>query len=177
MKPIAMMLTLATFAAAAAQGAENPKSVALGRAMRSDEIAAATAKYAFLSGSMGEGFKSSCVKSVAFPDYTDRWARIYEDVLTPQEIDTSLAFFQSDAGVKYVEGIIRRLRARQGKESLLPEIPGEEQISEPQMAKISGFTSSDTGRKVLGNETNLSHMALALAREMRERIVVKCGRK
>ena len=176
MKPIALMM-IAMFAAAAAHAADNPKSVELARAMRSDEIAAATAKYAFLSGSMGEGYNSSCVKRFAFPDYTDRWGRVYDDVLTPQEVDTSLAFFQSDAGVKYVEGIIRRLRARQGKDSVLPEIPGTEAITEAQMAKISGFTSSDTGRKVLGKEVNLSHLALALAREMRERIEVKCGKK
>jgi hypothetical protein len=145
--------------------------------MRSDEIAAATAKYAFLSGSMGEGFGHACVKRFVFPDYTDRWARIYEDVLTGPEIATSLEFFQSDAGVKYVEGILRRMRNRQGKDSLLPEIPGTEEITAPQLARIADFTSSDLGRKVLGNDLTLSHMALALAREMREQIVVKCRGK
>jgi len=117
------------------------------------------------------------VKRFVFPDYTDRWARIYEDVLTGPEIATSLEFFQSDAGVKYVEGIMRRMRTRQGKDSLLPEIPGTEEITAPQLARIADFTSSDLGRKVLGNDLTLSHLALALAREMREQIVVKCRGK
>ena len=51
------MLVLTLLVAAAAQGADSPKSVALTRAMRSDEIAVATAKRGFLNGSMDRALR------------------------------------------------------------------------------------------------------------------------
>jgi len=163
-----------------AQAQDNSKSVTLVRAMRSDEIAVATAKLAFLSGSLRERYgktNNSCVKRIPYTDFTAGWARVVDSVLSPSEIETSLAFFQSDAGVKYVEGLLRRLRARQGDASVLPEIPGKEDISAPQLARISEFSSSDLGRKVMGKDLTLSPAAEALGEQTVEQIAAKCGGK
>ena len=180
MKSFASMLVLAALAAAAVHADDIPKSVALVRAMRTDEIAVANAKFAFLSGNLVERYgktSKSCVKRVPYTDFTAGWGRVVEGVLTPQEIDTALAFYQSDAGVKYVEGLMRRVRTRQGEDSALPEIPGTEDITAPQLAKISEFTSSDVGRKVMGKDLQLAPASLAFGNEMTEQIARKCGGK
>jgi len=180
MKSIAVALALAAFTVASAHAADNSRSVALVRAMRSDEIAVATAKLAFLSGAMRERYgktNTACVKRIPYTDYTAGWARVVESVLSAPEIEKSLAFFQSDAGVKYVEGLLRRLRTRQGEASVLPEIPGKEDITPAQLAKISEFSSSDLGRKVTGKDLSLSPAAEALGEQTTEQIAAKCGGK
>lgn len=181
MKSFATTLAGAALAALSAhsmaQGADASKSVALVRAMRSDEIAVATVKHAFLSGAMVERFgktRDSCVERVPYTDFTGAWARVVESVLNPQEIDTSLAFFQSDAGVKYVEGLVRRLRARQGEDSSLPEVSGSEEVTKPQLAAISDFTSTAVGRKVLGKDLTMSPAAVALGGDMTKKIAGLC---
>jgi hypothetical protein len=179
MKSIAGMVILSAFAAAA-HGADNTKSVELVRAMRSDEIAVATAKFAFLSGSLRERYgnvNKSCVKRIPYSDFTAGWARVVESVLTPSEIETSLAFFQSDAGVKYVEGLLRRLRTRQGESSMLPEVSGKEEITPAQLAAISDFSRSDLGQKVTGKDLTLSPAAETLGRQTTDQIAAKCGGK
>ena len=180
MKPIAGMFIVALLAAAAAQGADNPKSVALVRAMRSDEIAVATAKLAFLNGSLRDHYGktgNSCVKRIPYTDFTAGWAHVVESVLSPPEIETALAFFQSDAGVKQVEGLLRRLRARQGEDSLLPEFAGKEEITQAQLAAIADFSRTDVGRKVMGKDLTLSPAAEAFGRQTTEQIAAKCGGK
>ena len=177
---LGLALLLASFAGISAHAEGNPQAVALVRAMRSDEIAVATAKLAFLSGSLRERYgktSNSCVKRIPYTDFTAGWARVVESVLSGPEIQTSLSFFQSDAGVKYVEGLLRRLRARQGDASVLPEIPGKEDISAPQLARISEFSSSDLGRKVMGKDLTLSPAAEALGEQTVEQIAAKCGGK
>ena len=179
MKPIAFTLVLAVFAVAAAH-AEDSRSVALVRAMRSDEIALGTVKFAFLSGSLAERFgrtSNGCVKRIPYRDFTAGWARVVESVLSPQEIETSLAFFQSDAGIKHVEGLLRRLRARQGDDSVLPEIAGKEVITPKQLAAIADFSRTDLGHKVMGKEMTLSPAAVEMGRETTEQIAGKCGGK
>jgi len=172
--------TLFAMLAALAHGEDSSKSVALVRAMRTDEIAIATAKLAFLSGSMRERYgktNNACVKRIPYTDFTAGWARVVDSVLSPPEVETSLAFFQSDAGVKYVEGLLRRLRTRQGEASVLPEIPGKEDISAAQLARISEFSSSDLGRKVMGKDLTLSPAAEALGEQTTGQIAAKCGGK
>jgi len=182
MKSFARMWILASLGALAAAGAhaaDSSKSVALVRAMRTDEIAVANAKLAFLGGNLAERFgktSNGCVKRVPYADFTAGWARVVDGVLTPQEIETALAFYQSDAGVKYVEGLLRRMRERQGKDSQLPEVPGKEDIAPAQLAKISEFSSTDLGRK-FGKDFLQSPAALAWGREMTEQIARKCGGK
>lgn len=179
MKSIAGMLAVIAFAAAA-HGADSTKSVALVRAMRSDEIAVATAKLAFVSGSMRERYgkvNNSCVKRIPYEDFTAGWAGVVESVLSPSEVETSLAFFQSDAGTKYVEGLLRRLRTRQGETSMLPLVAGKEDIAPGQLAKISEFSSTDLGRKVMGKDFTLSPAAEALGQKTAAHIAEKCGGK
>ena len=179
MKSIAAMLIFA-FAATATHGADNAKSVALVRAMRSDEIAVATAKLAFLSGAMRERYgktNNACVKRIPYADFTAGWARVVESVLSPSEIETSLAFFQSEAGVKYVEGLLRRLRARQGEASVLPEVSGKEDITQAQLAAIADFSRTELGHKVMGKDLTLSPAAEALGSQTTEQIAEKCGGK
>jgi hypothetical protein len=179
MKPIAFTLVLAAFAVAATHAADSP-SVALVRAMRSDEIAVGTVKYAFLSGALAERHgkpSNSCVKRVPYTDYTAGWARVVESVLSAQEIETALAFFQSDAGVKQVEGVLRRMRARQGEDSMLPEVPGKEDITPAQLAAIADFSRTDLGHKVLGKDMTLSPAAVEMGRATTEQIARKCGGK
>ncbi|HEU4780499.1 MAG TPA: DUF2059 domain-containing protein [Steroidobacteraceae bacterium] len=178
MKPVVICLGLALLTAASAHAADSAKSVALVRAMRSDEIAVATAKLAFLGGSMRERYgktNNACVKRISYTDYTAGWARVVESVLSPPEIDASLVFFQSDAGVKYVEGLLRRLRSRQGDASVLPEVSGKEEITPAQLAAISDFSRSDLGQKVIGKDLTLSPAAEAMGRETTEKIAAKCG--
>jgi hypothetical protein len=176
------VLTLAYFAfiatAHVASHAEDAsRSVALVRAMRSDEIAAAATKSAFLSGAAAERYGQvgeACVKRVSHTDFTAGWARIVETVLSPQEIDDSLKFYQSDAGVKYVEGMLRRMRARQGKDTQLPRVSANEEIAPAQLAEIAAFTRSDVGRKVTGKDLTLSPAADAFGREMLAKIAERC---
>jgi hypothetical protein len=183
MKSFAIAFVLAAlpaFAATVAHAADSPKSVALVRAMRSDEIAVATAKLAFLSGSMSERYgktNNGCVKRIPFADFTAGWAQVVESVLSPSEMETSLAFFQSDAGVKYVEGMLRRMRARQGDASVLPEVPGKEDITPAQLAAIADFSRTDLGRKVTGKDLTLSPAAEAFGKEITEQIARKCSGK
>jgi hypothetical protein len=180
MKSIAGMLVLIALGAAAAHAADSAKSVALVRAMRSDEIAVATAKLGFLSGAMTERYgktNAGCVKRIPYADFTASWARVVESVLNAQEIDSSLAFFQSDAGVKYVEGLLRRMRSRDGAAEVFPEVSGKEEISEAQQAAIADFSRSDVGRKVTGKDMTLSPAAQAFGRDLLDQIAGKCGRK
>jgi hypothetical protein len=182
MKSFARTLFLAaagTLAAASALAADGPKSVALVRAMRTDEIAVANAKLAFLGGNLTEQFgktSSGCIKKVSYTEFTAGWARVVDNFLKPPEIDTALAFYQSPPGIKYVEGVVRRMRDRQGKESQLPEVRGKEEIAPAELAKISEFSSTDLGRK-LGKDFLQSPAALAWGRDMTEQIARKCGGK
>ena len=178
MKPIALF-TIAMFAAAAVQGADNPKSVELTRAMRSDEIAVATAKRNFLNGSMVERYgktSAGCVKRVPYADFTASWARVVDSVLSAKEIDEALAFYKSDAGVKYVEGLLRRMRSREGGE-VFPEVPGKEDISQAQQAAIADFSRSEVGRKVLGKDLLASPAAETFGSDLLQQISRKCGGK
>jgi hypothetical protein len=150
------------------------------RAMRSDEIAVAGAKHAFVSGALEEKYpriNATCVKRVPFAEFTDGLSRVVGQVLTPTEIDGALKFYQSDAGVKFTDGLLRRLRNRLGADSGLAAMPGTEEISPAQVAAISDFTSSDLGRKVMGKEMSESPAALQFGREMMDRIAGKCARK
>jgi hypothetical protein len=176
----AIAVIAASLAATAANAQSGSRSVELVRAMRSDEIAVATAKLAFLSGSLRERYgrtSNGCVKAFPYSEFTAGWARVVDSVLSPPEIETSLKFFQSDAGVKYVEGLLRRLRARQGDTSVLPDVPGSEDITPAQLAAIADFTRSDVGHKVMGKDFTLSPAAEALGRETTARIAAKCGGK
>jgi hypothetical protein len=181
MKWIATLLIAATLTAAAAHAADaaDPR-VALVRAMRSDEIGVSGAKRAFLSGAMEEkypGTNAKCVKRIGFAEFTDGFAGVVGLVLNPTEIGTALKFYQSEAGVKYVEGTLRRLHTRFGDDSGIPEIKGKEDISPKQMAEISEFTRSDLGHKIMGKELTESPPALKFGREMADQIAAKCGRK
>jgi hypothetical protein len=183
MKTSAISLGLALLAAVAATNAraeDNPRSVALVRAMRSDEIAVATAKLAFLNGALRERYgktNSGCVKRIPYTDFTAGWAHVVESVLSGPEIESSLAFFQSDAGVKYVEGLLRRMRARQGDASVLPEVSGKENITPAQLASIADFSRSEHGQKLTGKDLTQSPAAEALGRQTIEQIAEKCGGK
>jgi len=179
MKTLAMFLA-AALAAAAVQAADQAKSAALVRAMRTDEIAVAGAKRAFLTGSVTDTYgeaNAACVKRVAYADFTAGFATVVEHTLTPQEVDQALQFYQSDAGVKYVEGLLRRLRASQGEDSGLPKVAGKEQISPAQVAAIADFSRSDLGHKVMGKQMTESPAALAFGREMMSTIAQKCAKK
>jgi len=178
MKSIATMWMLTALAATAAQGADDPKSVALTRAMRSDEIAVATAKRNFLSGSLAERYGKTnpgCVKRVPYADFTAGWARVVDTVLNAKEIDEALAFYKSDAGVKYVEGLLRRMRSREGGE-VFPEVAGKEEITPAQQAAIADFSRSEVGHKVLGNDLLASPAAESFGKDLIAKIVQKCGK-
>lgn len=171
--------SLLLFLSAAVQAADPSESTALVRAMRSDEIAVAAAKRAFLSGAVEDRYgksQPSCVRKVPFGDFTAGSARVVESVLNPQEITTALAFFRSDAGKKYVEGLVRRLRSRQGEDSTLPEVPGKEDITPEQVAAIGEFSRSELGHKVMGKEMTESPAALALGRQIMDAIAAKCAK-
>jgi hypothetical protein len=113
---------------------------------------------------------------IAFHTDSPRAERVVDAPLKPPEIDSALAFYQSPAGIKYVEGLLRRMRERQGKESQLPEIPGKEEISPEELAKISDFSSTDLGR-TLGKDFLQSPAAVAWGTDMTSQIARKCGGK
>jgi hypothetical protein len=179
-----LVLLLALFSSAAMQAADataaaDPK-VALVRAMRSDEIALGGAKRAFLTGAVAEKYPSTdkkCVKRYEYAEFTEGLAGVVGQVLNPTEIATALKFYQSPAGVKYVEGTLRRLHKRFGEDSGVPEIKGKEEISPEQLAAISDFTRSDVGHKIMGKEMTESPAALKMGSEMLERIAARCARK
>lgn len=166
------------FAPLALHAADPTRAQALVRAMRSDEIAVASAKHAFLTGAVEEKYgkaNPSCVKKVPFADFTAGSARVVESVLKPQEVDSALGFFQSPAGTKYVDGLIRRLRARQGDDSALPKVEGKEEFTPEQMAAIADFSRSDLGHKIMGKDMTESPAALAFGRDILAAIAAKCG--
>jgi len=170
---------LPAFAAVTAHAADGPKSVALVRAMRTDEISAATLKFAFLNGEMVNSFgntKASCVRRVPYSDFTAPWARVVDTVLSPKEIEEALVFYQSDAGVKFINGMLRRMREHQGKDTVLPEIPGKEDFTDAQKAEISKFSSSAIGRKVMGKDLIASPAAVEAGSEMGRKIAQTCGK-
>jgi hypothetical protein len=101
---------------------------------------------------------------------------VVDQVLTSSEIETALTFYQSTAGVKYVEGTFRRLRASLGEESWLPKIAGNEEISEEERDAISAFASSDLGRKIAGKQMTESPGAKQFGRDMVEEIGQKCSK-
>ncbi len=171
---------LVLLAPLALHAADATRAQTLVRAMRSDEIAVASAKHAFLTGAVEEKYgkaNASCVRKMPFADFTVGASRVVESVLKPQEVDSALAFFQSPAGAKYVEGLIRRLRTRQGDDSALPKVDGKEEITPEQMAAIADFSRSDLGHKVMGKEMTESPAALALGRDILAAIASKCGAK
>jgi hypothetical protein len=175
--PFTLLVLLAPLALHAA---DSTKAQALVRAMRSDEIAVASAKHAFLTGAVEDKYgkaNGSCVKKVPFADFTAGSARVVESVLTPQEVDSALAFFQSPAGTKYVEGLIRRLRTRQGDDSALPKVAGKEEITPEQVGAIAEFSRSDLGHKVMGKDMTESPAALAFGRDILAAIASKCAGK
>jgi len=175
-----MLCLSAVFLVVAAHAAEGGKAADLVRAMRSDEIAVAGARHAFTSGALEEKYprtNAACVKRVPFADFTQGLSRVVGQVLTPTEIDGALKFYQSDAGVKYTDGIVRRLRNRLGPGAGLPAVSGNEEISPAQVAAISDFTRSDLGRKLMGKEMSESPAALQFGREMMDQIAGKCGRR
>ena len=171
---------LVLFTPIALHAGDSSKAQSLVKAMRSDEIAVASAKHAFLTGAVEEKYgkaNASCVRKLPYADFTAGSARVVESVLSPQEIDGALAFFQSPAGAKYVEGLIRRLRTRQGDDSALPQMQGKEEISPEQVAAIADFSRSDLGHKVMGKDMTESPAALAFGRDILAAIASKCGSK
>jgi hypothetical protein len=179
-----VILVVALVSGAAVQAADAPISsdpkVALVRAMRSDEIALGGAKRAFLTGAVEEkypGADKKCVKRYDYSEFTEGFAGVVGQVLSPTEISTALKFYQSEAGVKYVEGTLRRLNKRFGEDSGVPQVKGKEQISPQQLAEISDFTRSDVGHKIMGKDMTESPAALKMGSEMLERIAAKCARK
>jgi hypothetical protein len=162
----------------AAPAAEPSRAEALVRATRSDELAVSAAKRAFASGAVQDyaDANAGCVKRVDYRNFTARFARVFEQVLTPAEIETALTFYQSTAGVKYVEGTFRRLRASLGEESGLPRISGVEDITPEERDAISAFASSDLGRKIAGKQTTESPAALQFGRDMVDEIGGKCAK-
>jgi len=174
-----LLLILSLTAIAGAAPAEAPSSAeTLVRAMRSDELAVSAAKRAFARGAV-EGYadaSAGCLKRVDYKTFTTRFSRVVDQVLTPSEIETALTFYQSSAGVKYVEGTFRRLRASLGEESGLPKIPGVEDISPEERDAISAFASSDLGRKIAGKQMTESPAALQFGRDMVEEIGQKCSK-
>jgi hypothetical protein len=176
-----LFFTLALITPVALQAAEpaqaQTQAQALVRAMRSDEIAVASAKRAFLSGAVEERFgkaNPSCVKKLPYANFTAGATRVVESVLNAAEIDTALAFFQSPAGGKYVEGLIRRLRVSQGEHSVLPKVAGQEAIAPDQMAAIADFSRSELGRKIVGRDMTESPAALAYGRDIMAAIAAQC---
>jgi len=179
-----VMLIVALVSGAAVQAADAPTAtdpkVALVRAMRSDEIALGGAKRAFLTGAVAEKYPSTdkkCVKRYEYAEFTEGLAGVVGQVLSPTEIATALKFYQSPAGVKYVEGTLRRLNKRFGEDSGVPQVKGKEEVSPQQLAEISDFTRSDVGHKVMGKEMTESSAALKMGSEMLERIAARCSRK
>ncbi|MEO8019179.1 MAG: hypothetical protein ABI769_15310 [Pseudomonadota bacterium] len=182
MRSIMKLMVLATVSALASvvHAADNPGAAELVRAMRSDEIAVATAKLSFLSGSLTQRYgkiSASCVKRIPYEDFTAGMASVVGTVLSPVDVEASLAFFRSDAGVKYVEGLLRRLRSREGGEAVFPEVPGTEEISPPQQAAIADFSRSDLGHRIMGKELTQSPAAQAFGRDVIAQIARKCGGK
>jgi hypothetical protein len=180
MKTIASFLLMLTITAAAgAAPAESPSQAeTLVRAMRSDELAVSAAKRAFASGAV-DGYadaSSGCLRKVDYKNFTARFSRVVDQVLTASEIDAALAFYQSSAGVKYVEGTFRRLRASLGEDSWLPKIAGNEEISAEERDAISAFASSDLGRKIAGKQMTDSPAAKQFGRDMVEEIGQKCSK-
>ena len=165
--------------AAGAAPAESPSEAeTLVRAMRSDELAVSAAKRAFASGAV-DGYaeaSAGCLKKVDYKNFTARFSRVVEQVLTASEIESALTFYQSTAGVKYVEGTFRRLRASLGEDSWLPKIAGTEEISEEERDAISAFASSDLGRKITGKQMTESPAAKQFGRDMVEEIGQKCSK-
>jgi hypothetical protein len=162
----------------AAPDTAGSRAETLVRAMRSDELAVSAAKRAFASGAI-EGYgnaSAGCLKRVDYKNFTTRFSRVVEQVLTPSEIETALTFYQSPAGVKYVEGTFRRLRASLGEESGLPKIAGVEDISPQERDAISAFASSDLGRKIAGKKMTESPAALQFGRDMVEEIGQQCSK-
>jgi hypothetical protein len=178
MKTIVIAI-LSTLMLTLARAAESPPdALTLARAMRSDEIAVASAKRAFLSGAVEERYgktQAGCVRKLPFADFTAGSARVLESTLNPQEISTALAFFSSEAGKKYVAGLVRRLRASQGEDTTLPEVKGKEEITPAEVAAIGDFARSDLGRKIMGKQMTESPAALAYGRQILESIAAKCG--
>lgn len=169
----ALLVSIMPFAAHAAGKTED-----LVRAMRSEEIAVASVKRAFLSGALDDRFgrtSAACVKKVSWPDFTAGSVAVVESVLSPQEIDGALAFFQSPAGAKYVEGLVRRLRASQGEDSTLPPVKGKEEVTPEQMAAIAEFSRSDLGRKIMGPDMTKSPAALAYGKQIMDAIANRCA--
>lgn len=162
----------------AAQAADVADSTALARAMRSDEIAVAGAKRAFLTGAVEDRYgktQASCVRKFPYAEFTPGAARVLESKLNPSEISTALAFFRSDAGAKYVQGLVRRLRASQGEHTALPEVSGKEEISPAEVAAIGDFSRSELGRKIMGKELTESPAALAFGKQILDTIAARCG--
>jgi hypothetical protein len=171
------ILTL-TFIAGVAQAEEGSRAETLVRAMRSDELAVSAAKRAFIGGAV-EGYgetNAGCIKRVDYKNFTAPFSRVVEQVLTASEIETALTFYQSSAGVKYVEGTFRRLRASLGEDSGLPKVAGVEDISSEERDAISAFASSDLGRKIAGKQMTESPAALKFGRDMVEQIGQKCSK-
>lgn len=179
MKTLALSILLVSLAAAvqAAPPADASRAITLVHAMRADELAVSGAKRAFASGALENtypGVNAGCIKRAGFADFTEPFSRVVEQVLNPQEIETALKFYQSDAGVKFVEGTMRRLRARFGDDSGVPKISGVEDISPAQTAAISDFASSELGRKILGKQMTESPAALKFGHDMLEELAHHC---
>jgi len=172
-------LPLVCLACIALHAADTTPAQSLVRAMRSDEIAVSSAKRAFLSGAVEERFgktNASCVKKMPYTEFSAGSARVLESVLSSQEIGSALAFFQSPAGTKYVEGLIRRLRASQGEDSTLPKVDSKEEIAPDQVAAIGEFSRSNLGHKIMGRDMTESPAALAYGRDIMSAIAAKCGK-
>jgi hypothetical protein len=165
--PLLMLLLTTTAAAAPAEAPSRAETLV--RAMRSDELAVSAAKRAFASGAIKDyaAANTGCLRRVNPKDFTARFSRVVEQVLTPSEIETALSFYESPAGVKYVE---------LGEDSWLPKIAGVEDISPEERDAISAFASSELGRKIAGKQMTESPAALQFGREMVEEIGEKCSK-
>ena len=60
---------------------------------------------------------------------------------------------------------------------MLPEVPGKEEISPAQLAKISDFSSTDLGRKVWARTSCFPRPQWRWGTDMTAQIAEKCGGK
>jgi len=150
-RTIALNLTLAlAFASPIAIGADLAAARTLVVAMGADDSAAVGIHLgyrALVEEGAATKVMSECMQHVESGAFTDTFAKVLADQLSPEELQQALAFYQSDPGKKFVVAQSVSTYEQFG----YPPPQQKPQLTEAESAAVDAFGQTPAGTKLLGD--------------------------
>ena len=176
----AVAISLFAMAHAQAESPDAGDSVALVRAMAAD-VTLLHASMEAMSLATREGHYTpaqlECFQKLPASAFTAGLAKVLARALTVPEISDALAFYNSPAGIKYVDYVFATLNRETGA-SFAVKPAGSDPMTADEMRAILAFSKSEVGEKIESGRLLLtSPESQAVAERVLGRQITACGAK